>query len=133
MPKRRGRPSKVYRTETEKEAFGERFFTKHSSLVLKSIKANYPRLSDAEAKNLFIKQGEACEIIVDNNIVTDVKTKQGNTYNCKCAIICSGVYLKSRIIIGEYSKDVGPNGFANATGWKNKCRGHDETLRNFKL
>ena len=40
-----------------------------------------------DAENLFIKQGEACEIIVDNNIVTGVKTKQGNTYNCKYRII----------------------------------------------
>ena len=65
-------------------------------------------------KNLIIKQGEASDIVVEDNKVVAVKTKQGGYYPCKCAIICSGVYLKSRIIIGEYSKYVGPNGFANA-------------------
>ncbi len=65
-------------------------------------------------ENLVIKQGEASDIVVEENKVVAVKTKQGGYYPCKCAIVCSGVYLKSRIIIGEYSKDVGPNGFANA-------------------
>ena len=85
-----------------------------------------------EAENLYIKQGEACEIIVDNNIVTGVKTKQGNTYLCKCAIICSGVYLKSRIIIGEYSKEVGPNGFANATHLSDNLQKLGFQLKRFK-
>lgn len=85
-----------------------------------------------EAENLHIKQGEACEIIVDNNIVTGVKTKQGDSYACKCAIICSGVYLKSRIIIGDYSKDVGPNGFANATDLSDSLINLGFNLRRFK-
>lgn len=65
-------------------------------------------------ENLDIRQGEVCDIVVEDNQVVAVKTKQGGYYSCKCAIVCSGVYLKSRIIIGEYSKDVGPNGFARA-------------------
>ena len=66
-------------------------------------------------ENLDIRQGEVSDIVVENGKVTAVKTKQGGVYNTDVAIICSGVYLQSRIIIGEYSKDVGPNGFANST------------------
>jgi tRNA uridine 5-carboxymethylaminomethyl modification enzyme len=66
-------------------------------------------------ENLFIKQGEASDIVVEDNKVVAVKTKQGAAYSCGCVIICSGVYLKSKIIVGEYVKDVGPNGFANAS------------------
>jgi len=82
--------------------------------------------------NLHLRQGEASEILVDNNQVVGIKTKQGATYNCKCAIICSGVYLKSRIIIGEYSKDVGPNGFANATDLSESLINLGFKLRRFK-
>jgi len=83
-------------------------------------------------ENLVIRQGEVSEIIVENNIVTGVKTKQGQTYNTNIAIICSGVYLKSRIIIGEYSKDVGPNGFANATDLSECLVNLGFKLRRFK-
>ena len=66
-------------------------------------------------ENLDIRQGEVSDIVVEDGRVTRVKTKQGGDYETKAAIICSGVYLQSRIIIGEYSKDVGPNGFASST------------------
>lgn len=56
MPKRRGRPSKIYKTEAEKALFGENFFDKHSKLVLKSIKALQPHLTDTQAKDLFISE-----------------------------------------------------------------------------
>jgi len=74
----------------------------------------YMKQSIENQENLILRQGEASEILVENNQVVGVKTKQGGQYSCKCAIICSGVYLKSKIIIGEYTKNVGPNGFANA-------------------
>lgn len=83
-------------------------------------------------ENLYIKQGEASEIIVENNQVVGVKTNQGGEYYCKCAIICSGVYLKSRIIIGNYSKEVGPNGFANATSLSYSLIKLGFKLRRFK-
>jgi len=83
-------------------------------------------------ENLIIKQGEASEIVVEDNKVIAVKTKQGGFYPCKCAIVCSGVYLKSRIIVGEYSKNVGPNGFANATDLSDSLINLGFKLRRFK-
>lgn len=65
--------------------------------------------------NLDIKQAEVSELVVENGVLTAVKTAQGQTYICKTAVICTGVYLNSRIIIGEYLKNEGPNGFSNAS------------------
>ena len=66
-------------------------------------------------QNLDIKQCEVAEILVENNVVKGVKTAQGETYLAKTVIVATGVYLKSRIIIGEFSKECGPNGFSNAS------------------
>ena len=67
-----------------------------------------------DEKNLYIKQAETKEILVKDGKVVGVKTEQGETYFAGKVVIATGVYLKSRIIVGEYSKNVGPNGFARA-------------------
>lgn len=66
-------------------------------------------------KNLRIVQGEAAEILTENGRVTGVKTAYGGVFYCRAAIVATGVYLNSRTITGEYVKESGPNGFANAT------------------
>ncbi len=64
-----------------------------------------------EQKNLDLKQAEVTEVIFDKNKkVIGVKTHTGAVFNCNCAIICSGTYLKSRIIIGEVNYPGGPDG-----------------------
>lgn len=66
-------------------------------------------------KNLDIKQGEASEILVENGVVVGLKTTRGEEYTCKVVVLCTGVYLNSRVIVGTHIKNEGPNGFANAT------------------
>ena len=74
------------------------------------------------APNLFIRQAEVVEIITEKSkdsakeFVVGVKTAHGEVINCKSVIVATGVYLDSRIIIGEYSKKQGPNGFLNSVG-----------------
>ncbi len=63
--------------------------------------------------NLYLRQGEAVDII-DEGKYKLVKTAVGIEYKAKAVVFATGVYLDSRIIIGEYTKDVGPNGFMNA-------------------
>lgn len=65
--------------------------------------------------NLTIKQAEAKEILVDDGKVVGVLTAQGERLEADGVVVCTGVYLNSRIIVGDYTKDVGPNGFANAS------------------
>ena len=83
-------------------------------------------------ENLFLRQGEASNILVEDNKVIGIKTKQGEKFSTKAIIICSGVYLKSRIIIGKYSKNVGPNGFANASDLSDSLTKLGFKLRRFK-
>lgn len=66
-------------------------------------------------KNLDVRQAEVSKIIVEDGAVKGVETAQGERYSTKVVIICSGVYLNSRIIIGEYSQATGPSGFSSAT------------------
>ena len=64
--------------------------------------------------NLGVKQGEICEILVENSQVTGVKTYSNAVYPCKAAIICTGTYLKARCIYGDVSTYTGPNGLPAA-------------------
>ena len=52
--------------------------------------------------NLAIRQGEVTDIIVSNGIVSGVKVATGDTYITKAVVVCTGVYLKSNIIIGKF-------------------------------
>lgn len=83
-------------------------------------------------ENLYLRQGEASNILVEDNKVVGIETKQGEKFSTKAIIICSGVYLKSRIIIGKYSKNVGPNGFANASDLSDSLTRLGFKLRRFK-
>ena len=64
--------------------------------------------------NLTIKQGEVVEILTEDGKVSGVKTAVGDEFVCKAVCICTGVYLKSNIIIGSYTEPTGPNGFKRA-------------------
>ncbi len=65
-------------------------------------------------QNLKIKQAEVVEIISDGKVVLGVRTAQGELFHSKVVVVATGVYLKSKIIIGEYTRASGPNGFACA-------------------
>ncbi len=68
-------------------------------------------------ENLDIRQAEIVDVTVDeNNCVNSVVTMAGAQYMCRAAIVCTGTYLKGRIIIGEFSQESGPDGVFPATG-----------------
>lgn len=64
--------------------------------------------------NLFLRQGEVVDIICNDNGEKIVKTALGEQYICRAVVFATGVYLKSNIIIGTYTKESGPNGFSSA-------------------
>ena len=66
-------------------------------------------------KNLDVLQCEVSEILVEDNKVVGIKTSMGETFTCSAVVVATGVYLNSRIIIGDFSKNTGPNGFEPAT------------------
>ena len=65
-------------------------------------------------ENLRIKQAEIVEIGAPDGKVAFVCTHTGATYSCKAAVICTGTYLKGRVIIGDVLIQSGPDGVAAA-------------------
>lgn len=65
-------------------------------------------------KNLYLKQGEVTDIIVEQGEVKAVVTEFGAKYNVKAAILATGTYLKGQIFIGDYVKNSGPDGVSAA-------------------
>ena len=85
-----------------------------------------------ENPNIYLKQAEIVEIIEKNDKICAVKTALGEIFPCKVVVISTGVYLKSRIIIGEFTQNVGPNGFASANHLTQSLMNMGITIRRFK-
>lgn len=85
-----------------------------------------------ENPNIYLKQAEIVEIIEKNGKICAVKTALGEIFSCKAVIVSTGVYLKSRIIIGEFTQNVGPNGFASANHLTQSLMNMGITIRRFK-
>lgn len=70
---------------------------------------NYMKNVCENQKNLFVKQAEVADIIVEDGKITGIKTSLGAVYHVKAAIIATGTYLKGKIHIGETSYESGPD------------------------
>lgn len=64
--------------------------------------------------NLTLRQGEAANIAVTSDGRFAVTTAVDLCYVCSAVVLCCGVYLNSRTIVGKCVKNSGPNGFMNA-------------------
>jgi len=82
--------------------------------------------------HLTVRQGEVMEILETNHQITGVKTMTGDEIRCRAVVLCTGVYMQSRIIIGEYSKNMGPHGLQRAEGLSDSLRGLGFELFRFK-
>ncbi len=83
-------------------------------------------------ENLFLRQGEVTDIQCLENGEKIVTTALGQIYKSKVVVFATGVYLKSRIIIGSYTKESGPNGFSNAQYLSNSLSNLGIKLLRFK-
>ncbi len=105
------------------------------SLRCQSDKSYYHRFVKSvleKTDNLRIIQGEATEILVEDGEVKGVKTAYGSVLYAKATVLCTGVYLKSRVIAGEWSKNSGPNGFEAANELTESLIKLGFTIRRFK-
>ncbi len=83
--------------------------------------------------NLHIRQGEIVKVnLGSDGKVESVETRAGARYMCKAAIVSTGTYLKSRIIIGEFSQESGPDGVFPATELSQNLRDIGVELVRFK-
>jgi tRNA uridine 5-carboxymethylaminomethyl modification enzyme len=83
-------------------------------------------------KNLTVRQGEISRIKTENGEISGIETTTGEHVDCKAVIIASGVYLKSRIIIGETHWNGGPQGLLAANHLSDALNGLGFALRRFK-
>ncbi len=106
----------------------------HSLRAQADKKAYQFRMKEVIEKqeNLLLKQQEVTEIIVEDGRITGVKVNTGAVYTCKVAIICSGTYLKGRIIIGDVQYDGGPNGLFPAMYLSASLEQNGIALQRFK-
>lgn len=82
-------------------------------------------------ENLSILQAEVIDILTDGNKVVGVKTTFGE-YRAKAVILATGVYLDSRVIIGENIREEGPAGFMRAHGLTDSLLRLGIPVRRFK-
>ena len=83
-------------------------------------------------ERLSVRQGECASIEVENDRVQAVTTTTGQRIACRAVIVATGVYLKSRVIIGEWQKDSGPQGLMNAGSLSGSLINLGFQLRRFK-
>lgn len=83
-------------------------------------------------ENITIKEDEVVELDVKDNKIVGLKTRNGAYYECKAAVITTGTYLKSRIIIGEVNYSGGPNGLFPANELSKSLLDLGISLRRFK-
>ena len=82
--------------------------------------------------NLWVKQAEVTDILTDNGQVTGVRTVYGAEYKVRAVVVASGTFLGGRTIIGEVTRDSGPDGLAAALPLTDSLKGLGVTLRRFK-
>ncbi len=97
---------------------------KRYHMKMKEILENEP--------NLDIRQGEVEEIVVENNKVKAVKIDTGIVFNTKAIVVATGTYLKGKILIGEFSRESGPDGVFPAKVLSDSLRNIGVELRRFK-
>lgn len=64
--------------------------------------------------NLDVKQLMIDKLLVQNDQVVGVEAETGEVYEAPCVILCTGTYLRAKIIYGEVNYTSGPNGLRSA-------------------
>ncbi len=82
--------------------------------------------------NLVVRQGECGKILTRDGAITGIRTTTGAEIATRALVLCTGVYMDSRIIIGECSWNGGPQGLLSSTHLASALRDLSLTLRRFK-
>ena len=85
-----------------------------------------------QTENLDLRQGEAVELLIEDEKCTGVKTKTGAIYKAKAVVVATGTYLKGRVYIGELNYSSGPDGMQPADYLSSSLESIGLTLMRFK-
>ena len=83
-------------------------------------------------ENLDLKQGEAVDLMMEENEVKGVILKTGAAYRAKAVILATGTFLRGKIFIGEWSFESGPNGLTPSIELAQNLKKHGLSMRRFK-
>lgn len=83
-------------------------------------------------ENLRLMQDEIVSIKTENGAVSAVVTAIGARHPAKAVIVASGTFLGGRIIIGDYTRESGPDGLAAAKPLTESLRSLGLRLQRFK-
>lgn len=84
------------------------------------------------SENIWVKQDEIVDVIINDNKVSSVVTKIGSVYNVKSVIIATGTFLNSFIHVGDKSYKSGPDGINSSEFLSDKLKGLGIFMRRFK-
>ena len=105
------------------------------SLRAQADKVVYQRLMKdvlLNHENIQVRQGEVKELLTSNGAISGVLTVTGERIPCQAVVVASGVYLNSRVIIGDTDWSAGPQGLLPATHLSASLQGLGFALRKFK-
>ena len=85
-----------------------------------------------DCERLDLRQAEVERIAVENGRVVGVHTTTGSFVACRAVVVACGVYLNSRIIIGECSWNGGPQGLMAANALTRSLMDLGFPIRRFK-
>ena len=105
------------------------------SLRAQADKRTYPLRMRRALENqprLKIRQAEVMRVMVEHGAITGVETATGARILSRAVILCGGVYLKSRILIGDHFWLGGPQGLVAATGLTDSLIDLGFSIRRFK-
>lgn len=85
-----------------------------------------------EQKNLSLIQAEVTDFTVEGDAVRSIITRLGAQWFISAAVICTGTYLRGRVIIGDIDFASGPDGMLPAIGLDTALRREGVTLMRFK-
>lgn len=85
-----------------------------------------------EQIGLEISDSEAVKLVVENGVIKGIVAADGEQYICKAAVLATGVFLKSKIIVGDSVTESGPTGFASCDKLSDSLIAEGLPLRRFK-
>ncbi|WP_195614665.1 tRNA uridine-5-carboxymethylaminomethyl(34) synthesis enzyme MnmG [Intestinimonas butyriciproducens] len=83
-------------------------------------------------ENLWVKQAEVTDVLTEAGQVSAVRTSTGAVYGVRAAVVCTGTYLGGRTIVGDVTRQSGPDGLAAALPLTESLRALGVGLRRFK-
>ena len=82
--------------------------------------------------NLDLKQLMIDKVLVKNGVVEGVEAETGEVFEAPCVILCTGTYLRGRIVYGTVNYESGPNGLRAANKLSSSLLEHGVELMRFK-